>query len=160
VPDVELSLRRARSSRGRAGQTLEYFLRLLEALGDRRASTSTRPWRKLPQRGQKAIMYGSEDQVHVRYRNKYGRERSYYTGFEGVVQWIERRHSDTDSDWSRERYEGYMRDVPCRACGGTRLKPEILAVTIAGRNIADVCAMSVGECTTSSTRWSSTTGSG
>ena len=82
----------------------------------------------------------------MRYRNKYGRERSYYTGFEGVVQWIERRHSDTESDWSRDRYEGYMRDVPCPACAGARLKPEILAVTIAGRNIADICAMSVGEC--------------
>src|SRR5690606_21220372 len=92
------------------------------------------------------ILYGSEDQVHVRYRNRYGRERSYYTGFEGVVQWIERRHQDTESDWSRDRYEGYMRDVPCPACAGARLKPEILAVTIAGRNIADVCAMSVGEC--------------
>src|SRR5438094_670604 len=83
-----------------------------------------------------------EDQVHVRYRNRYGRERSYYAGFEGVVQWIERRHSDTESDWSREKYEGYMRDIPCGACGGTRLKPEILAVTIAGKNIAEVCALS------------------
>src|SRR5690606_13906911 len=92
------------------------------------------------------ILHGSEDQVHVRYRNRYGRERSYYTGFEGAVQWIERRHQDTDSEWSRDRYEGYMRDVPCPACAGARLKPEILAVTIAGRNIADVCAMSVGEC--------------
>src|SRR6185503_5044847 len=104
------------------------------------------PWRKIPARAQRTILHGTADQVHVRYRNKYGRERSYYTGFEGVVQWIERRHSDTDSDWSREKYEGYMRDVPCQACGGARLKPEILAVTIAGRNIADVCALSVGDC--------------
>src|SRR6185503_3246285 len=104
------------------------------------------PWRKIPARAQRTILHGTADQVHVRYRNKYGRERSYYTGFEGVVQWIERRHSDTDSDWSREKYEGYMRDVPCQACGGARLKPEILAVTLAGRNIADVCALSVGEC--------------
>ncbi len=67
--------------------------------------------------------------MHVRYRNKYGRERSYYTGFEGVIQWIERRHADTESDWSRDKYEGYMRDVPCPVCGGARLKPEVLAVT-------------------------------
>ncbi|HWS37716.1 MAG TPA: excinuclease ABC subunit UvrA, partial [Actinoplanes sp.] len=95
---------------------------------------------------QKIVMYGADDQVHVRYRNKFGRERSYYTGFEGVVQWIERRHNDTESDWSREKYEGYMRDVPCSVCGGARLKPEVLAVTVAGKNIAEVCNLSVGEC--------------
>ncbi|MDT4987833.1 MAG: excinuclease subunit, partial [Micromonosporaceae bacterium] len=104
------------------------------------------PWRALSSRAQKAILYGSDDQVHVRYRNKYGRERSYYTGFEGVVQWLERRHGDTDSDWSRDKYEGYMRDVPCGACGGARLKPEILAVTLDGRSIAELCNTSVGEC--------------
>lgn len=146
VPDAEQTLRGGAIQPWSGGHTLEYFLRLLEALGDQEGFTLDTPWRQLSQRAQRAILHGSEDQVHVRYRNKYGRERSYYTGFEGVVQWIERRHSDTDSDWSRERYEGYMRDVPCGACDGTRLKPEILAVTIAGRNIADVCAMSVGDC--------------
>ncbi len=84
--------------------------------------------------------------MHVRYRNKYGRERSYYAGFEGVMQWLERRHADTESEWSRDKYEGYMRDIPCPTCGGTRLKPEILAVTIDGRNIAEVCNLSIGEC--------------
>jgi excinuclease ABC subunit A len=146
VPDPERSLREGAIHPWSGGTTLEYFLRLLEALGDREGFNLDTPWRKIPVRGQRAILHGSEDQVHVRYRNKYGRERSYYTGFEGVMQWIERRHSDTESEWSRERYEGYMRDVPCNACGGTRLKPEILAVTIADKNIAEVCAMSVGEC--------------
>jgi excinuclease ABC subunit A len=146
VPDPEKSLREGAIQPWGSGQTLEYFGRLLEALGDQEGFTLDTPWRKLPQRAQKIILYGSEDQIHVRYRNRYGRERSYYTGYEGVVQWIERRHADTESEWSRERYEGYMRDVPCEACGGTRLKPEILAVTIGGRNIAEVCALSVGEC--------------
>src|SRR5690606_16920959 len=146
VPDPERTLREGAIQPWSGGQTLEYFLRLLEALGRREGFDIDTPWRKLPQRAQKAILYVSEDQVHVRYRNRYGRERSYYTGFEGVVQWIERRHQDTESDWSRDRYEGYMRDVPCEACGGTRLKPEILAVTVGGRNIAEVCALSVGEC--------------
>ncbi|HTJ36049.1 MAG TPA: excinuclease ABC subunit UvrA [Dactylosporangium sp.] len=146
VPDPERSLREGAVAPWASGHTLEYFLRLLEALGDEEGFNLDTPWRALSSRGQKAILYGSEDQVHVRYRNKYGRERSYYTGFEGVVQWIERRHSDTESDWSRDKYEGYMRDVPCGTCGGTRLKPEILAVTIAGRSIADVCNLSVGEC--------------
>jgi excinuclease ABC subunit A len=148
VPDPERTLREGAIQPWATGTTLEYFLRLLEALGEAEHFDLDTPWRKLSTGAQKTILYGSEDQVHVRYRNKYGRVRSYYTGFEGVVQWIERRHSDTESDWSREKYEGYMRDVPCAACGGARLKPEVLAVTLGGRNIAEVCALSVGECST------------
>src|SRR5256886_758327 len=146
VPDPERSLREGAVQPWATGHTLEYFLRLLEALGKDGGFNLDAPWRALSNRAQKAILYGSEDQVHVRYRNKYGRERSYYAGFEGVMQWIERRHSDTESDWSREKYEGYMRDIPCPTCGGTRLKPEILAVTIAGKNIAEVCNLSIGDC--------------
>src|SRR5690348_13646492 len=146
VPDPERTLREGAIQPWASGQTLEYFLRLLEALGKQEGFNLDTPWRALSTRAQKTIMYGAEDQVHVRYRNKYGRERSYYAGFEGVVQWIERRHSDTESEWSREKYEGYMRDIPCKVCGGTRLKPEILAVTIAGKNIAEVCALSIGDC--------------
>ncbi|GGM39160.1 UvrABC system protein A [Micromonospora sonchi] len=146
VPDPERTLREGAIQPWSTGHNLEYFLRLLEALGEAEHFDIDTPWRALPSRAQKTILHGSDDQVHVRYRNKYGRERSYYTGFEGVVQWIERRHSDTESEWSREKYEGYMRDVPCAACGGARLKPEVLAVTLAGRSIAEVCNLSVGEC--------------
>jgi excinuclease ABC subunit A len=146
IPDPERTLREGAIQPWSTGHTLEYFLRLLEALGEREGFNLDTPWRALPARAQKTILYGSEDQVHVRYRNKYGRVRSYYTGFEGVVQWIERRHNDTESEWSREKYEGYMREVPCPACGGARLKPEVLAVTLGGKNIAEVCALSVGEC--------------
>ncbi|MEU8297407.1 excinuclease ABC subunit UvrA [Micromonospora sp. NPDC048909] len=145
VPDPERTLREGAIQPWSGGHTLEYFLRLLEALGDAEHFDLDTPWRALPSRAQKTILHGSGDQVHVRYRNKYGRERSYYTGFEGVVQWIERRHTDTESEWSREKYEGYMRDVPCAACGGARLKPEVLAVTLAGKSIAEVCNLSVGE---------------
>ncbi|HEV7897569.1 MAG TPA: excinuclease ABC subunit UvrA [Planosporangium sp.] len=146
IPDPERSLREGAIHPWSGGHTLEYFLRLLEALGSEQGFGLDTPWRALSSRAQKAILYGSDDQVHVRYRNKYGRERSYYTGFEGVVQWIERRHGDTESDWSRDKYEGYMRDVPCGACGGARLKAEILAVTLDGRSIAELCNLSVGEC--------------
>ncbi|SCF42508.1 excinuclease ABC subunit UvrA [Micromonospora mirobrigensis] len=145
IPDPERSLREGAIQPWSTGHNLEYFLRLLEALGESQHFDVDTPWRALPSRAQKTILHGSDDQVHVRYRNKYGRERSYYTGFEGVVQWIERRHSDTESEWSRDKYEGYMRDVPCAACGGARLKPEVLAVTLAGRSIAEVCNLSVGE---------------
>jgi excinuclease ABC subunit A len=146
IPDPEKSLRDGAIQPWSGGHTAEYFLRLLEALGKDQGFKLDTPWRALSETAQKTIMYGAEDQVHVKYRNRFGRDRSYYAGFEGVVQWIERRHGDTESDWSRDKYEGYMRDVPCTACGGARLKPEILAVTIGGKNIAEICNLSVGDC--------------
>jgi excinuclease ABC subunit A len=103
------------------------------------------PWERLPAKVQKAILHGSPDQVHVRYKNRYGRERSYYAAFEGVMPFLERRHEDTDSDYARDKYEGYMRDVPCPVCHGTRLKPEILAVKLNSRSIAEVTNLSIGE---------------
>jgi excinuclease ABC subunit A len=145
IPDPEKSLEEGAISPWANGQTMEYFIRLLEALAEEQGFKMSTPWRKLTAKAQKTILHGAEDQVHVRYRNKYGRERSYYSGFEGVVPWLERRHSDTESEWSREKYEGYMREVPCGTCGGTRLKPEVLAVTLGGHNIAELCALSVGD---------------
>src|SRR5690606_32368185 len=82
---------------------------------------------------------------HVRYRNRYGRTRAYDTTYEGVIPWLERRHSDAESDWSREQIESYMREVPCPACGGARLKPESLAVTVGGRNIFELCDLSIAK---------------
>jgi excinuclease ABC subunit A len=83
--------------------------------------------------------------VHVKYRNRYGRLRSYHTGFEGAIPFVQRRHTETESDWSRDRYEGYMREVPCPACQGSRLKPESLAVLVGGHSIADVCQLPIRE---------------
>ncbi len=79
--------------------------------------------------------------LHVRYKNRYGRERSYYAAYEGVLPYIERRHGDAETDTSRERFEGFMREVPCLACEGARLKPISLAVTIGDKNIAEVCSL-------------------
>jgi excinuclease ABC subunit A len=145
VPDPEKSLGDGAIAPWANGHTMEYFGRLLEALGEEQGFDMDTPWRAISVKAQKVILHGTPNQVHVRYRNKYGRERSYYSGYEGVVQWLERRHSDTDSEWSREKYEGYMREVPCAACGGARLKPEVLAVTVGGRSIAELCSLSVGE---------------
>ncbi len=146
VPDPERSVADGAIAPWTSGHTSDYFLRLLQALADSLGFSLDSPWEKLPARAQKAILYGHDTQVHVRYRNRYGRERAYYASFEGVVPWIERRHAETDSDYSREKYEGYMREVPCPACGGARLKPEVLAVTLGDRSIADVSAMSISEC--------------
>ena len=93
-----------------------------------------------------AILNGYEYEVHVRYKNRYGRVRNYSTGFEGVIPFVERRHAETDSDYSREKYEAYMRETPCPACKGTRLKPEVLAVTLGEKNIAEICELSIEDC--------------
>ena len=145
VPDPERTLREGAITPWGNGQTAEYFLRLLTALGDAMGFNADTPWERLPARAQKAILYGHDTQVHVRYKNRYGRERAYYAAYEGVVPFLERRHTETDSEFSREKYEGYMREVPCPACGGARLKPEVLAVTLGGRSIAEVSGFSIGD---------------
>jgi len=145
VPDPERSLQEGAISPWGTGQTAEYFLRLLTALGDAVGFRIDTPWERLPARAQKSILYGHDSQVHVRYKNRYGRERAYYASYEGVVPFLERRHAETDSEYSRERYEGYMREVPCPACGGARLKPEVLAVTLGGKSIAEISGLSIGE---------------
>jgi excinuclease ABC subunit A len=145
VPDPERSLQEGAISPWGTGQTADYFLRLLTALGEAVGFRIDTPWERLPARAQKAILYGHDSQVHVRYKNRYGRERAYYASYEGVVPFLERRHAETDSEYSREKYEGYMREVPCPACGGARLKPEVLAATLGGKSIAEVSGLSIGE---------------
>ncbi|WP_090012363.1 excinuclease ABC subunit UvrA [Lentzea albidocapillata] len=151
VTDDELSLEEGAIAPWAGGQTAEYFTRLLQSLGETIGYRMDTQWRHLPAKAQKAILHGIDEQVHVRYKNRYGRERSYYANYEGVIPFLERRQEQTESDYMREKYEGYMREVPCPACAGTRLKPEILAVTLhhgkkGDRSIAEVCAMSVSEC--------------
>jgi excinuclease ABC subunit A len=151
VPDQDASLADGAIAPWSGGQSAEYFGRLLEGLSRAIGFRMDTPWRKLPTAAQKAVLHGSNDQVHVRYRNRYGRERSYYANYEGVIPFLERRLDQTESESQRERYEGYMRDVPCPACKGARLKPEVLAVTLGHRtqgerSIAEVSAMSVAEC--------------
>jgi excinuclease ABC subunit A len=123
----------------------DYFTRLLGALGDELGFDLNTPWEDLPAKGRKAILEGHPTKVHVRHTNRYGRQRSYYTNFEGVRPYIERRHREAESDTSRERFEGYMREVPCPACQGSRLKPVSMAVTLGGKNIAEVCGLPINE---------------
>jgi excinuclease ABC subunit A len=127
------------------GHVNDYFLRLIEALGDALGFTVKTPWSRLSAAAKHALLYGYDEQVHVRYKNRYGRERSYYTNFEGAIPYIERRHSDAESDYSRERFAEFMREVPCPACGGARLKPVSLAVTVDDRSIAYYCRQPIGE---------------
>ncbi|MEJ5915543.1 excinuclease ABC subunit UvrA [Pseudokineococcus sp. 1T1Z-3] len=146
VPDEELTLAEGAIAPWAAGSgSAEYFQRVMGGLADQLGFSMDTPWRALPQRATKALLEGHEHEVHVRYRNRFGRERAYSTGFEGVVPFVRRRHAETDSEWSRERYEGYMREIPCPVCRGTRLRPEVLAVTVGGRSISEVCALPVDE---------------
>ncbi len=146
IPDDSLSIEDGAIAPWSGGQSADYFLNLLEALAaDVKFSLKT-PWVKLSQKAKDAILNGYEYEVHVKYKNRYGRVRNYSTGFEGVKPFIERRHAETDSDYSREKYEAFMRETPCPACRGTRLKPEVLAVTLGEKNIAEICELSIEDC--------------
>lgn len=146
IPDDSISINDGAIAPWSGGQSSEYFLRLLEALAKELKFSLDSPWKKLSAKAKDAIINGFEYEVHVKYKNRYGRVRNYSTGFEGVVPFIHRRHSETDSDYSRDKYEAYMRQTPCPACKGARLKPEVLAVTLGGKSIAEVCALSIDEC--------------
>ena len=145
IPDPEKSLGDGAVAPWAGSMSNEYFTRLLTGLSQMLGFSMDTPWGELPAKVQKAVLHGSPDQVHVRYKNRYGRERSYYAAFEGVLPFLERRHEDTDSEYMRDKYEGYMRDVPCPVCHGTRLKPEILAVKLNSRSIAEVTNLSIGD---------------
>jgi excinuclease ABC subunit A len=142
VPDADLSVNEGAIGPWSSSR-LEYWNRVLEAVAKAHRFSLDTPWRKLPGWAKDIVLYGSDEQVYVRYRNRYGRQRSYYTYYEGVIPNVERRYTETDSDYARNRYEQYMREVPCRACKGRRLKPESLSVTVGDLSIAELTAMSV-----------------
>ncbi|WP_439674711.1 excinuclease ABC subunit UvrA [Embleya sp. MST-111070] len=146
VPDGQKSLDEGALAPWNVGHASEYFGRLVSSLAEEMGFRTDIPWDGLPQRAKKALLNGHKTQIHVKYRNRYGRERSYYTSFEGALPYIVRRHSEAETDVSRERFEGFMREVPCATCHGARLKPIVLAVTIADKSIADVAGMSISDC--------------
>lgn len=146
IPDDSISIYEGAIAPWSGGQSSEYFLRLLEGLATDLKFSLDNPWKKLSEKVKDAILHGWDYEVYVKYKNRYGRVRNYTTGFEGVVPFIHRRHSETDSDFSRDKYEAYMRQTPCPVCNGSRLKPEVLAVTLGGKNIAQICEFSIAEC--------------
>jgi excinuclease ABC subunit A len=142
VPDPDLSLAEGTLAPW-ASSSLEYWYRVLEAVGDANGFDLETPWRKLPKKARDVVLYGTDDEVFVRYRNRYGRQRAYHTTYEGLLPNIERRHAETDSESQREKLEQFMREVPCRVCKGARLRPESLAVTVGGLNIAELTRRSI-----------------
>ena len=122
-----------------------YFTRMLEGLSaDLKFSLDT-PWSELDEEVQEAVLFGNNFDVQVKWKNRYGREMRYTTGFEGVLNYIERKYSESDNDYARSRWAEYLREIPCSACNGQRLKPEVLAVKVANQSIADVAALSLDE---------------
>ena len=144
VPNPDLTLGEgaiAPWSQGKA--TTEYWLRLLAGLGEELGFDLNTPFKDLPAKTRAAILDGKDYKVEVSYRNRFGRERRYTSGFEGVKAYIKRKHEETESDFARDRYEQYMRQVACPSCGGARLNPTILGVKVGGQSIADITDMSL-----------------
>ncbi|WP_373459542.1 excinuclease ABC subunit UvrA [Microbacterium sp. SORGH_AS_0862] len=121
----------------------QYYERLLEGLSSDLGFSLDTPWRKLPQDVKDAVLHGDNFKVSVKWKNRYGREMRYTSGFEGVVPYIERQYQQAESDSARQRWGEYLREVPCPVCDGTRLKPEVLAVKVHGHSIADASSLSL-----------------
>jgi len=145
VPNQELSIMDG-AIQPWGGASWEYYAHLLASLGEELGFSLDQPWRALPKRAKDAILFGYGHKIHVSYRNRWGRRRSYSSGFEGVISQLERRHSETESEYARDKYRAYMREVPCPECQGTRLRPEVLAVRLGGLSIAEVCGLSIDQC--------------
>ena len=142
VPDPDLSIADGALAPWSSGR-IEYWDRVLDAVADSHGFSTSTPWKKLPKKVRDVVLYGSDEEIHVKYKNRYGRTRSYWTTYEGVVPVVERRHVETDSESQRERLEEFMREIPCRACGGARLRPETLAVTVGDLNISQLTSLSI-----------------
>ncbi|MHB8780244.1 MAG: excinuclease ABC subunit UvrA [Candidatus Geothermincolia bacterium] len=141
VPDESLSLEEGAVAPWSG--TTDYFSALLKGLASKYEFSMETPWEELPAAIREKILHGDDENVYVRYRNRYGRLRSYFSGYEGVVNNLERRFSETESDYARHKISQYMSIKPCPTCQGARLKPESLAVTVGGRNIYQVSQMSI-----------------
>ncbi len=144
IPDPSMSLRDGALAPWRSAHT-QYFHRMLVALAEQEDIDIDKPWSKVPAKHQKLVLHGKAGAMQVKYRNRFGKTRQFSTSYEGVIPWIKRRHVDAESDWTREQFETYMREVPCPECEGARLKPSSLAVTVNDKHISAVCDMSIGE---------------
>jgi excinuclease ABC subunit A len=150
VPDPGATLGEGAIAPWSGAHVADYFLRLVNALGEELGFDLNTPWDQLTPKARTSLLEGHKTKVHVVTKNRYGRQRAYYAAFEGVRPYVERRHREAESDTSRERFEGFMREVPCPTCHGSRLKPVSVSVTLGardegGKNIAEVCALPINE---------------
>lgn len=122
-----------------------YFQTLFKTLAKQEGFSMDTPWRDLPDRVKGIILHGVREPLRVHTRSRHGRESSFNAKFEGALPYVKRRFHEAETDSGRDRFAGYMREIPCSGCGGARLKPSSLAVTVGGRNIAEVTNLSIGE---------------
>lgn len=148
IPNPDLTIEEGAIAPFSTGST-RWYARLLAATGEEYGIPMDVPWVKLSAKQKKLLLYGSgkKQTFTVRYRNRYGRSRSYTTQWEGAIPTLQRRHADVETDSSRDRIEGYMREVPCGSCDGARLNEVSLAVRVAGQNLHELCSCSIGEAT-------------
>jgi excinuclease ABC subunit A len=144
VPNTDMSISDGAIAPWRSAHT-QYFTRLLESVAEKYKIPLEKPFSKLTDKQRGIVLNGVEEGLVVKYKNRYGRQRTFNTHYEGVIPWIKRRHEGAESDWAREQYESFMREVPCTACAGARLKPSSLAVKVGTRSISEVCDMPIGE---------------
>ncbi|MGO1535980.1 MAG: excinuclease ABC subunit UvrA, partial [Yaniella sp.] len=142
IPDPDLTLGEGAISPWDIGKrTREYWQRLVSGLADEVGFSMDTPYKDLSKTAKKALLHGKDFKVKVSYRNRWGRERRYTTGFEGVIDYVKRKHEEAESDQARDRFQSYMREVACPACGGARLNPTSLSVLVGGKSIAEVSHM-------------------
>jgi len=144
IPNTDMSISEGAIAPWRSAHT-QYFTRLLESVAEKYKIPLEKPFAKLTDKQRNVVLNGVEEGLVVKYRNRYGRQRTFNTHYEGVIPWIKRRHEGAESDWAREQYESFMREVPCTVCCGARLKPSSLAVKVGGKSISEVCDLPIGE---------------
>ncbi len=145
VPDQQVSLVDGAVAPWSTPQVARHFAHVFEALGKEHGFDPTVPWAELSPQVKGLILHGDGEPVMVSYRNRFGRVRSFSQNYEGVLHYVRRRHDEAETDAARTRWGQYLREHPCPSCRGRRLKPSSLAVTVAGRNIAEVSDMSIGQ---------------
>ncbi len=145
VPDPSLSINEGALSGWTRGPSMSWLMDVLETVARKFKVSLSTPWKNLAVKEQRLILYGlpKDETVRIRYVSHSGYSRSYDAGFEGVINNLERRYRETESDWVKQEIERLMMQKPCPACQGGRLKPEYLAVTVDGMNIMDLCRHSV-----------------
>jgi excinuclease ABC subunit A len=123
-----------------------YFSRMLQGLAKDLGFSLKTAWQDLPEEVQYAVLHGNDFDVQVRWKNRYGRELRYTTGFEGVLNYIERKYLESENDYARGKWAGFLREIPCPSCEGARLRPEVLAIKVSDTSISEVAALSLGDC--------------
>jgi excinuclease ABC subunit A len=145
VPDTSLSLAEGALSPW-GGLRFKYFERMIKGVCELGEFSIDTPWKKLRPKDRKLILFGIGDEsVPIKYRNRYGKVRTYESSFGGIISWLERKHSEAEGDWSREQIEQYMRQVECPKCAGQRLRPEVLAVKVNKISISELCSLTIDE---------------